>query len=145
VRNNAQIGSLPIAVAPAWRVAHAYNSTLPGWLVVIARRHVEALHELGPAEGAALGEVLYRTSTSLRTVLGCEKFYVMFFGEKEGHSHLHFHVVPRSADLPPDAQGPGVMMFINRADDEWISPRQQDAVARRLADEMERLQSVPSL
>ena len=75
--NNAQVGSLPdhesIEGAPAWRVAHAYNSTLPGWLVVIARRHVEALHELGPAEGAALGEVLHRTSTSLRTASAAKR------------------------------------------------------------------------
>jgi diadenosine tetraphosphate (Ap4A) HIT family hydrolase len=100
--NNARVGRLPpreaIEVTAHWRVAHAYNSALPGWLVVGPRRHVAALHELESFEASPLGDVLYRASTALRRVVQCNKAYVMFFAEKEGHSHVHFHVVPRMRD-----------------------------------------------
>jgi hypothetical protein len=29
-----------------WRVAHAFNSTLPGWLVVLPARHITSFTEL---------------------------------------------------------------------------------------------------
>jgi len=34
-----------------WRVAHAFGTSLPGWLVVVPLRHVLALDELAEAEG----------------------------------------------------------------------------------------------
>ena len=141
--NNLRVGGLPpresIEVTEHWRVAHAYNSALPGWLVVMSRRHVAALHELEPFEASPLGGVLYRASTALRGVVECEKAYVMFFAEAEGHSHVHFHVVPRRRDLSQDALGPRVMTFINRPEVEWLSPEEQDTLALLLAEQMRRL------
>jgi hypothetical protein len=40
---------------PGWRVAHSFNSSLPGWLVAMPTRHVEALDELSVEESRALG------------------------------------------------------------------------------------------
>ena len=37
-----------------WDVAHAYNTALPGWLVLVTRRHIEALDELTEAEAVDL-------------------------------------------------------------------------------------------
>ena len=63
--NNARVGSLPpheeIEVRGVWRMAHAFGTSLPGWLVVIPTRHVEALDELEPSEAAQLGDILHRT------------------------------------------------------------------------------------
>lgn len=56
-----------------WRVAHAFNSTLAGWLVVLPRRHLRSLVELGPEEAAVLGPLLQRLSVALVTVTGCIK------------------------------------------------------------------------
>lgn len=36
---------------PLWDVAHSYNTALPGWLVLVARRHIVSLDELTDPEG----------------------------------------------------------------------------------------------
>jgi hypothetical protein len=41
-----------------WRVAHAFSSALPGWMVVIPRRHVLSLSELTASEATSLGPLL---------------------------------------------------------------------------------------
>ena len=39
----------------AWLVEHAYPTSLLGWLVIVLRRHSEALHDLTPDEATELG------------------------------------------------------------------------------------------
>jgi hypothetical protein len=45
-------------VGPRWRVAHAFGTSLPGWLVMLPRRHVTALDQLTAEEAADLGPLL---------------------------------------------------------------------------------------
>jgi diadenosine tetraphosphate (Ap4A) HIT family hydrolase len=97
-----------VYVGPRWRVAHALGSALPGWLVAIPRRHVLALDELTAAEAADLGPLLRDVTSALRQVTGCQKTYVALFAEAEGFGHLHFHVIPRHADLARELRGPRV-------------------------------------
>ena len=33
-----------------WDVAHAFNTSLPGWLVLVLQRHIESLDELTEQE-----------------------------------------------------------------------------------------------
>ena len=95
----------PVHIGTYWQVEHAYPSALLGWLVVVLRRHAEALHELDAAEFAELGSLLERTCRGLRRVLDCKKEYVACFAEMEHFEHIHFHVVPRAADMPTDFVG----------------------------------------
>ena len=81
-------------MGPGWRVAHAFGTSLPGWLVVVPRRHVIALDELTAGEAADLGPLLRALTAAMRAVLGCGKTYVALFAEAEGFEHVHFHVVP---------------------------------------------------
>ena len=74
-----------------WRVAHAVASALPGWLVLLPRRHVTTIADLTDAEAASLGLWQVRISRALRTVTGCTKTYLSQFAEAEGFSHVHFH------------------------------------------------------
>src|SRR5206468_2831802 len=94
-----------------WDVVHCYNTALPGWLVLVCRRHVEAVHELTDEEVVELGILLRRVSQALRDATGCVKTYVVQFAEAEGHSHVHFHVVPRMADQPAERRGPQVFGY----------------------------------
>src|SRR5947209_9255974 len=106
-------GDLPdrVWVDDRWRVVHAFDSALPGWLVVLPRRHVHGVHQLGAEEAAGLGELLRAVSTALVEVTGCVKTYVMLFAEAEGFEHLHVHVVPRHADLADEHRGPRVFAY----------------------------------
>ena len=95
-----------------WRVAHDFNSSLAGWLVLVPLRHVHALDELTADEATTLGDLLRNASVALRSVTGCEKTYVMLFAEAEGFAHLHVHVVPRMSDQPADRRGPDVFGYL---------------------------------
>ena len=113
-----------------WRVAHDFNSSLPGWLIVAPLRHVHSLDELTAEEAIALGDLLRKASIALKSVTGCEKTYVMLFAEAEGFAHLHVHVVPRMADQSDDRRGPAVFGYLK--DGHSLSEDQRDAVAEAL-------------
>ncbi|WP_406517557.1 hypothetical protein [Streptomyces sp. NBC_00134] len=46
-----------VAFDQHWRVAHALNTAVPGWLVLLPRRHVAAVHDLTDIEASALEPV----------------------------------------------------------------------------------------
>lgn len=113
-----------------WRVAHDFNSSLEGWLILAPLRHVHSLDELSPEESTTLGELLRESSIALKSVTGCVKTYVMLFAEAEGFAHLHVHVVPRMADQPPDRRGPDVFGYLK--DGQAIAPERRDEIAAAL-------------
>ena len=129
--HNDQFDQLPprerIAADPHWRVAHAFNTSLPGWLVLVSRRHVTTVAELTDDEAAALGTWQVRLSRALHEVTGCVKTYVVQFAEQEGFGHVHFHVVPRMPDIPDDHRGPAV-----RAPGQGIDEQHRDDMAAAL-------------
>ncbi len=123
-----------VTVTDHWRVAHAFDTSLPGWLVLDARAHVTALDELPPEAHAELGDLVGRLTAALRAELGCEKTYVMQFSEAAGFDHLHVHLVPRMADLPEDGRGARVFRYLGPdADGEHVDEDTRDAIAVRLA------------
>jgi diadenosine tetraphosphate (Ap4A) HIT family hydrolase len=115
-----------------WRVAHAFNSTLPGWLVVVPTRHVLSFTELSPAAADELGGLVHRMSIALERVTGSVKTYLMQFSEAEGFSHLHVHLVPRRADHPADACGPAVFGLMATDESAWLPEAERDEVALAL-------------
>ncbi|MFE7093655.1 HIT family protein [Streptomyces erythrochromogenes] len=119
-----------------WRVAHATKTALPGWLVLLPRRHVTAVHDLTDAEAAALGVWQVTLSRALRSVTGCAKTYVVQFAEAEGFAHVHFHIVPRMADLLPEHRGPGVFELLRRPEQERVTAEQADRMALALRSEL---------
>lgn len=127
-----------------WRAAHALNTSLPGWLVLITREHVTALDALDPEGHAELGTLLGQLSQALRTLTGCEKTYVMQFSETPGHHHLHVHLVPRMPGQPADRTGPKVFGYLDVPEDEQIPAAERDRIglairstlARQLAGEL---------
>ncbi|MEU4877385.1 HIT family protein [Streptomyces sp. NPDC021608] len=121
-----------VAHDPHWRVAHAFDAAVPGWLVLLPRRHVAAVHDLTDAEAAALGTWQVRLSRALRAVTGCAKTYVVQFAEAEGFAHVHFHIVPRMPDLPPEHRGPGVFELLRRPEAERVTAARADRTARLL-------------
>lgn len=135
----AQEGHLEIAsqservwLGDHWRVAHAIGCALPGWLVVLPRRHTTTIAEHSHAEAVELGELLVATSRALQQVTGCQKTYVAQFAEATGFAHTHFHVIPRAADLPHEHAGPGVFWYLDRPASEEVSQTERDSLASRL-------------
>lgn len=112
-----------------WDLVHSYNTALPGWLVLVARRHVAAIDELTDEEAAELGVLLRRVSAALRDVTGCAKTYVVQFAEQAEHPHVHFHVIPRMPDQRAERRGPGVFGYLGVADAERVSEERMNGIA----------------
>jgi diadenosine tetraphosphate (Ap4A) HIT family hydrolase len=127
-----------IAADDLWRVGHAFNSALPGWLVLVPRRHVTAIADLTDAEARSLGTWQVRVSRALRQALGCQKTYVAQFAEAEGFSHVHFHIVPRPPDLPDELRGPRIFQLLGAADRPHVSEDGMNQLVVELAARLQR-------
>ena len=112
-----------------WDIVHSYNTSLPGWLVLVARRHVAAIDELTDEEAAELGVLLRPVSAALRVATGCVKTYVVQFAEQAEHPHVHFHVIPRMADQPAERRGPAVFGYLGVPEAERVSDGVMNAIA----------------
>lgn len=93
-----------------WTVNHLMGDTpWKGWLVLQPRRHVEAFHELNPEELANLTSILSLMDEAVRTVLHAEKMYICLFAEALDCQHVHFHLIPRYADM--ETRGPAIFQL----------------------------------
>ena len=135
-RNDTRLPELPprerVGFDQHWRVAHAIGQALPGWLVLLPRRHVTTIAELTDAEAAGLGPWQVRLSRALHAVTGCEKTYVAQFAEAAGYGHVHFHIIPRSADLPADLRGPRIFGLHGRDANDSLPDARMDEIALAL-------------
>ena len=125
-----------IAADEHWRLAHAFNSALPGWLVLVPLRHVTSLADLTAAEAGSLGGWQVRASRALVSVTGCQKTYLAQFAEAEGFAHVHFHIVPRPPDLPEELRGPRIFGLLGPADRDLVGADQLTSLSLALSAEL---------
>lgn len=95
-----------------WVVDHAYPVGVEGWLVIVAKRHVIALHELNSKEWAELGKIQSVLVGGFRSLLNAKKEYIACFSEAPGFSHIHFHIIPRTDNLPEAMLGSKVFQML---------------------------------
>jgi diadenosine tetraphosphate (Ap4A) HIT family hydrolase len=107
-----------------WVVEHAYPIKTIGWLVIVLRRHAEALHELTTEEFFELAQIQAKLTKVLFEELYCEKEYVSCFAETEHFYHIHFHVFAKPADLPEELKG-GKSFALLRASPEVAVPAEE--------------------
>ena len=104
-----------------WLVEHAYPCQFKGWLVLVLKRHVEALHDLAGEEFVELAELQAQFAKLLRKELGCEKEYSACFAEAEGFHHVHFHLVAKPAGLPDDLRGAWIFSMLKVEENDAVS------------------------
>ena len=115
-------------------MVHSFNTSLPGWLVIVARRHIEAIDELTDDESIELGRLIRQTSQALKETTGCEKTYVIQFAEHKEHSHVHFHIVPRMADQPEEFRSLGIFGYLGATEEERVGEEQMNELAVQIRD-----------
>ena len=91
-----------------WLVDHAYPTSHLGWLVILLKRHAEALHDLSRTEFAELAEIQYKLAQVTHQDSHVQKEYMMLFAEAQGFSHIHIHFVPKPENLPARLKGPAI-------------------------------------
>jgi diadenosine tetraphosphate (Ap4A) HIT family hydrolase len=106
-----------------WVVDHAYPTAHQGWLVILPRRHVEALHELSREEFQELAEIQYKLVQVMHMDTSVQKEYMMCFAEGEGFHHVHIHLVPKPFDLPAEVRGPRVFALLAVDKEHALSPQ----------------------
>lgn len=119
-----------------WLVSHSFNSALPGWLILQPHRHVVSLAELTAAEAAALGPLLQRLSAALVSVVGCTKTYVALFADLERFKHIHFHIIPRAADLPTELTGSAIFAYLRKPPAAWVPIDEMDRIGAAVAEQL---------
>lgn len=118
--------------SPHWDVVHSFDTSLVGWLVLVARRHMAAVDEMSDEEAVELGRLIRGVSLALKETTGCVKTYVIQFAEAAGHPHVHFHIVPRMADQPPDHRGPNIFRYLGVADEERVTEERMNDLAAQI-------------
>jgi diadenosine tetraphosphate (Ap4A) HIT family hydrolase len=88
-----------------WLVEHAYPVKTIGWLVIVLKRHAEALHELTVEEFAELAQIQSKLTRFLFEELHCEKEYISCYAEAEHFYHIHFHVFAKPFNFPDELKG----------------------------------------
>ena len=107
-----------------WFVEHAYPIKTIGWLVIVLKRHAEALHELTAEEFAELGQIQSKATRFLFEELKCEKEYISCYAEMEHFRHIHFHVFAKPADLPEELKGGGSFALLKVSTEEAVPASQ---------------------
>src|SRR5215211_246476 len=80
-----------IVRTPGWDIVHAYGTSVEGWTVLVARRHLTAVADLTDAEASELGPLVKHVSRALHETIGCHKTYVVHLAEHPQHPHVHVH------------------------------------------------------
>jgi diadenosine tetraphosphate (Ap4A) HIT family hydrolase len=115
-----------------WDVVHNYDTSLPGWLCLVVRRHLGAIDELSEIEAVELGQLIRRSSVALKQVVGCVKTYVLQFAEHEEHRHVHFHVVPRMSDQPEDRKSTKIFGYMGVPPGERVGEDEMNEISAKV-------------
>jgi diadenosine tetraphosphate (Ap4A) HIT family hydrolase len=86
-----------------WQVRAADAPTaVPGWTLLISRRHVAGPAQFNAREVASFGPTWVHLQRVLLEVTGALRIYTAAMGESS--PHFHGHLVPRFATMPKDAK-----------------------------------------
>jgi len=86
-----------------WHVRHIEGPhAVPGWMLLVAKRHVAGPAHFDDREARSFGPTLRRLQQALLDVSGALRIYTAALGESS--PHFHCHMVPRYAAMPKDAK-----------------------------------------
>jgi diadenosine tetraphosphate (Ap4A) HIT family hydrolase len=96
----------PLYEDELWHVRHlGAPHGLPGWMMLIAKRHVAGPAHFTDVEAANFGPVLRHLEKKLEEVTGALRIYTAALGESS--PHFHCHMLPRYAKMPNDVKAWG--------------------------------------
>ena len=117
-----------------WLVEHAYPVKTIGWLVIVLKRHAEALHELAAEEFTELAQVQAKLAHFLYEELHCEKEYISCYAETEHFYHIHFHVFAKPFNFPDELKGGKSFALLKVSAEEAVPPDEIIAFCELLRD-----------
>ena len=124
-----------------WFVEHAYPVKVKGWLVIVLKRHAEALHELITEEFTELAQIQAKLIPLLYEELHCEKEYVSCYAEMEHFRHIHFHIFAKPYDFPDELKGGKSFELLKVTLEQAVPPTEIIAFCELLKDKFTYLHS----
>lgn len=121
-----------------WVVEHAYPTGLLGWLVIVLKRHTEALHELTKDEWNELGEINFFLMKCIKKVLRPKKEYLCCFSEGKGFKHIHFHIIPKTRAFDEIYSSSRSLMYLKVSERSSISKEKIIQLCSKLKLEMKK-------
>ncbi len=118
-----------------WFLEHAYPAKIVGWLVIVLKRHAEALHELTTEEFVELAQIQAKVIPLLHEELHSAKEYISCYAEMEHFRHIHVHVFARPADWPEELKGGGSFKLLKVTPEEAVPPKEIIAFCELLKSE----------
>lgn len=115
-----------------WQVEHVYPTTIKGWLVIVLRRHVNALHVLRAQEWDELACIQKALVKVLRQTVRSEREYIACFAEQQGFRHIHFHVIAKPHNLPLDARGSRIFSLLTIDKSQAVPEHDLEVLCERL-------------
>ena len=113
-----------------WHVCATDPPTgVPGWMMLITRRHVSGPAAFNDREAASFGPTLRHLQRVLLEVTGALRIYTAAMGESS--PHFHGHMVPRYATMPKAAKAWAVFDLQRAAAAHEIDP--DELAAARVA------------
>ena len=98
-RDSEQLEALEIWRSERWLLRHhPLPAPLSGWCLLDSRRHLGGPADFWPEEAREWGLMVQRASLLVKQVSGCDRVYLIAFGE--GARHLHLHLIPRFGSDP---------------------------------------------
>ena len=92
-----------------------------------------SIADLTDDEAAGLGSWQVRLSRALHAVTGCQKTYVAQFAEAPGFGHVHFHIMPRPADLADRLRGPRIFGLLGVPEADQVSAERVAEIAAAIS------------
>ncbi|HUP26855.1 MAG TPA: HIT domain-containing protein [Chloroflexia bacterium] len=126
----------PIMEGQYWVVEHAYPVKMVGWLVLVLKRHAEALHELTTEEFAEMASMQEMVCRLLHKQTGCRKEYTVCFAEAPHFHHVHVHVIARAHEMPDEIKGTGIFTMLKATEAEAVPREQIDNFCRKLRESL---------
>jgi diadenosine tetraphosphate (Ap4A) HIT family hydrolase len=74
-------------------LTHSRDTLIPGYLILLPKRHVEFYHELNDEELARITKVSKAASKAIAELPEVERVYLVSLGEEV--RHFHWHLFPR--------------------------------------------------
>ena len=128
----------PLYEDDLWHVRHlGAPHGLPGWMMLIAKRHVPGPAHFDDRETASFGPVLRHLEKKLEEITGALRIYTAALGES--NPHFHCHMLPRYAEMPNGVKAWGAFdleraarageITVDLAEVERLSAKYRDALA----------------
>ena len=114
-----------------WSAGGFPLNPVPGWVVVMLRRHVEAVTELTEAELATMGPVAARVSSAIAHVVSATKMYLVVFGEL----NAHFHLLLAARNSEMEQRSAALLMNSSRYADPTAASATADRVRKYLVEQ----------